>query len=209
MFKVYSNKFLKKLFDQNPIITNNKLIGFNNYLTNSRGISSISCKQEGLHPYFITGFSDGESYFYISIYRFNTMKAGWRIKLIFGISLHKKDLPLLNSIQYSLGGNGTIIKHRKDYVQFQVTSIKDLEVLINHFNNFPLITQKKADFELFKQAFEIIRNKEHLIPEGIKKLVAIKDSMNKGLSPQLKAAFLDVKSVKRPLVKSQEIKDPN
>nr|QBM09613.1 hypothetical protein [Dactylella sp.] len=209
IFKMYSNKFLNKLFVQNLTITNNKIIVFNKSLTNSRGISSISLNQESLHPYFITGFSDGESYFYISVYKFKSMRTGWRTKLIFGISLHKKDLPLLKSIQNSLGGIGTIIKHKKDSIQFQVTSNNDLQVLINHFDNFPLITQNLADFILFKQAFEVVKSKQHLTLEGIKKLVAIKNSMNKGLSDELKAAFPDLKLVKRPLVENQAIKDPN
>ena len=38
-------------------------------------------------------------------------------------------------------------------VKFSVVSIKDLAKLINHFDNYPLITQKRTDFELFKQVF--------------------------------------------------------
>jgi hypothetical protein len=45
--------------------------------------------------------------------------------------------------------------------------------------------------------------------EGLRKIVGIKASMNKGLSEELKAAFPDTISVPRPLVKDQEIKDPN
>jgi hypothetical protein len=44
--------------------------------------------------------------------------------------------------------------------------------------------------------------------EGFKKLLAIKASMNNGLSDQLKVAFSDV-TVERPLVPNQGISDPN
>jgi hypothetical protein len=44
--------------------------------------------------------------------------------------------------------------------------------------------------------------------EGFKKLLAIKASMNNGLSDQLKVAFPDIIPVPRPLVVDQEIKDP-
>jgi len=54
----------------------------------------------------------------------------------------------------------------------------------------------------------LVKHKEHLTIEGIKKLVAIKASINLGLSDKLKAAFLDVKPVKKPLVINQEIKNP-
>jgi len=51
-------------------------------------------------------------------------------------------------------------------------------------------------------------NKEHLTTEGIKKLVAIKASMNLGLSDELKKAFHSVEPVARPLVLDKKIKIP-
>jgi len=42
--------------------------------------------------------------------------------------------------------------------------------------------------------------------EGLEKIVAIKASMNKGLSPELKAAFPNITPMDRPLVKNQTIK---
>ena len=55
-------------------------------------------------------------------------------------------------------------------------NIKDLEVIgqckhlplrLNHFDCYPLITQKWSDYQLFKQeVFELIKRKEHLTMEG-------------------------------------------
>jgi len=45
-----------------------------------------------------------------------------------------------------------------------------------------LITKKKADFILFKKIIDLINNKEHLILEGSHKILAIKGSLNLGLS---------------------------
>lgn len=47
---------------------------------------------------------------------------------------------------------------------FDVNSQKELEVVINHFDKFPLITKKRADYLLFKRVFILIKNKEHLTP---------------------------------------------
>jgi hypothetical protein len=57
---------------------------------------------------------------------------------------------------------------------------EDLAVIINYFDKYPLISQKHADFSatLFKQAFNVILNKEHLTEDGPRKIVAIKASMN-------------------------------
>jgi hypothetical protein len=73
----------------------------------------------------------------------------------------------------------------------------------------PLITQKLADYELFKKALNCINEKEHLSTEGLYKIVAIKASMNKGLSDELKAAFPNITLVPRPNVLNQRIENPN
>lgn len=115
----------------------------------------------------------------------------------------------MQQIQLSLGGVGTIHKHGKDSIQFRVSSVKDLMVIIDHFEKYPLLTQKLADYFLFKQAFEIVKRKEHLTSEGLHKIVAIKASMNNGLTETLKSAFPGVIPVQRPVVVDQEIKDPH
>lgn len=84
---------------------------------------------------------------------------------------------------------GSISSHGKDAVQFRVSSIKDLQVIVDHFNNFPLITQKWSDFHLFKVAFELVKCKRHLTLEGLISIVSIKATMNLGLSEELEIAF--------------------
>jgi hypothetical protein len=107
-------------------------------------------------------------------------------------------------------GIGSISQNKnKDDVYYLVRSISDLEIIIKHFERYPLITQKRADYELFKQVFEIISNKKHLTIEGLEKLVAIKASMNRGLSEELKANFPNIIPVPRPSVLDQKIKNPN
>lgn len=51
--------------------------------------------------------------------------------------------------------------------------------------------------------------KKHLTSEGLAKIVALKASMNMGLSEELKAAFPDILPVSRPSVLNSEIKDPH
>ncbi len=49
---------------------------------------------------------------------------------------------------------------------------------------------------------------EHLTIEGLIKILALKASLNLGLSENLKVAFPNVIPVKRPLVEDQMIDDP-
>jgi|SRR5436305_1389589 len=164
---------------------------------------------KNMDPYFVTGFSDAEACFYLRISKNERYLIGWVVEISYQICLHKKDRVLLELIQTFFNGTGNITKLTKDSVQYRVTSIKDLAVIVEHFDMFPLITQKWADYQLFKQAFEIIKCKEHKTIEGLQKLVAIKASMNNDLSAALKAAFPDTIPAPRPLVMDQKVKDPN
>ena len=110
----------------------------------------ISLNQDLLNPYFITGFTDAEGTFIFLIRENSKLKIGWRVEARFSISLHKKDLALLQLIKNHLNGIGNINKERRNTVQYKVTTLQDLtNVIIPHFNKFPLITKKLANFELF------------------------------------------------------------
>jgi len=106
----------------------------------NRLYSTLSNNQ-ALNPWFITGYSDGESSFIISIYRDENTKLKWRVSAYFSIHVHIKDLPLLELIQKTLGV-GQVRKNNKNTVLFRVSNIQELQVIINHFKKYPLISAK-------------------------------------------------------------------
>ena len=59
------------------------------------------------------------------------------------------------------------------------------------------------------KVFYLIERQEHLTDEGFIKIVAIKASMNQGLSDEFKLAFPDVVPVSIPKVKNKKISDSN
>ena len=73
-------------------------------------------------------------------------------------------------------------------------------MVITHFDKYPLISKKRVDYELWKRVIVLIRNKEHLTPEGLLQIVSIRSAINLGLSDVLKAAFANVVSVDIPSV---------
>ena len=125
---------------------------------------SVIGVSRSLNPWWITGLVDGEGCFRISILEYKKYKTGFRVEPIFIIALHEKDRALLELIS-SFWGVGKIYKQGDDSIQYRVSSIKGLEVILNHFDKYPLKTQKLADYLLIKQAYELIKNKEHLTPE--------------------------------------------
>ena len=158
--------------------------------------------------FWITGFTDGEGSFHVSVIKNKNYKLGWQVEPCFKLTQHVRDKPVLKCIQ-NYFKVGSIYKHGPQTVQFRVQSIKELDTIINHFKMFPLMTKKCSDLKLFIMILEIMRRKEHLTQEGFIKIVAIKASMNRGLSEELKLAFPDVVPVVRPLVENPKIIDPN
>lgn len=133
------------------------------------------------------------------------------VQFKFKLGLHSKDLYLLNLLQEYLGGVGSIHSARnRDIVNYSIDSIKDLNKLILHLVKYPLLTQKAADYLLFKEAVELMNNKDHLTIEGLNKLVNIKASMNLGLSDMLKSEFAQHIPVERPVINYDNTTlDPN
>ena len=184
------------------------LIKVRNICKKVRYYSINSKTTNTINPYYVTGFTDGEGCFSISIYKDSRMLTGWQVKPVFKISLHNKDIALLKLIQ-SFFGVGKIYKHGKNSVELRVSGLKNLRVIIKHFDKYPLITKKLADYLLFKQAVDLVQEKAHLTKEGLLKLVSIKASLNWGLVEQFKESFPNIIPAIRPLIKSTEIKDFN
>jgi len=155
-----------------------------------------------LDPYFITGFADGESSFMIKVAKNKEYVFNYAILALFQVQIHKKDRGLLELIQAYFKGVGKIYEEG-NAVKYVVSSVEEVKIIINHFDKYPLITQKQADLELFKMAFKLILNKEHLTREGIKKIISIRASMNLGLTDSLKIAFPNIIPVLRPTIKSK------
>ena len=148
------------------------------------------------NPHFVTGFCDAESCFSLNIIKNPLFNLGWKITLVFSIHLHSKDIDILYLIQkFFCVGNVTL---HGNSAMFQVTKLKDLIIIIEHFKTYPLKTQKYADFILFKKSFDIINDKKHLTIEGLHDLISIRASLNKGLPERLKLSFPKINSTIRP-----------
>lgn len=194
-----------KIFDCNPMYGTHS-----RYIPNTKGIrymSTLVPQKCAINPGFLTGFIDAEGCFIIGISKDSKRTNGWIVALEFTVSLHEKEQVLLDDIR-SFFQVGTIKKGGNHLIKYQVRSITDLAIVIAHFDKYPLITKKWADYQLFKQAFEIVNRKEHLSFSGLDKIISLKASINKGLSDKLKEAFPKIIPIQRPLVKSPSNLDP-
>ena len=150
-----------------------------------------SFKKTKFYPLWVTGFIDAEGSFTVNIRKSPRSITGWSVEPKFTMGLHKRDRLILEQVKAFLGV-GNIYSKGSNAVQLCVQSIDKLEAVISHFDKYPLITKKRVDYELWKRVIVLIKNKEHLTPEGLLKIVSIRSTINLGLSNELKAAFSDV-----------------
>lgn len=113
-------------------------------------------------------------------------------------------------IQSYFGGIGVIEQQYQSMSNLRITSLKDIiNVIIPHFDKYPLISQKKADFILFKQVADLMNRKQHLTSEGVQEIVNLKAAINLGLTDVLTQAFPNTISSSRLLIRNEEIPNPN
>ena len=137
-----------------------------------------------LDPNWVTGFTDAEGCFTIKTQYNLNLKTKWRIRPVFSITLNKKDLSLLIIIQnyFKVG----YISKNKNMVIYAVDSIREVDVIINHFDKYSLITQKLSDYLIFKESFNLIKQKEHLTDKGLLEIMTLKGNLNLGIPENIK-----------------------
>ncbi|KAG0122972.1 putative homing endonuclease [Tuber indicum] len=181
----------------NKYILQGYLFGQQNCYVSTTSINTSSSSVPILDPFYITGLVDDPK-----------RTVGYVITVAFELSLYNKDIYILKGLQ-AYFGVGKIYKNADNMMHYKVSSIKDLQkVVIPHFEKYPLVTQKRADFEILKCVIGIL-NKGPLTSEDLKQIINLKASLNKGLPDKLKVDFPDIISVCRPPVKFLGIPDSN
>lgn len=180
---------------------------FNNILkySSQKFYHSPAICSNSIHPWALTGLTDAEGTFVVKVSKSAKSRLGRRIEVSFEMELHKKDEAVLNQIRSYFGNIGSVRKRKtRNICVFKVTSLNAiLTKIIPHFDEYPLITQKKGDYLLFKQVALIMRYKEHLTEAGFQKIINIRASINWGLNSNLKTNFPLFTSVPRPIVENQ------
>lgn len=94
---------------------------------------------------------------------------------------------------------GRIGKERNGCCDFVIGSLDQIVTkVIPHFDKYPLKTNKYSDYLLFKEVVMIMQRGEHLTAEGLQKIINIRASLNKGLTPLLAEAFPKSVASSRP-----------
>ena len=144
-------------------------------------------QQERLNASWIVGFTDGEGCFHISINKMPKMSLGWQVLPEFRIVQHEKDEAVLHRIKYYFGFGDIEINNRDENATrkgFRVRGLENLNKIVNFFNENPLQSSKRKNFEIFSQVIQLMNNKKHLSKEGLDKIAILISKMNR--KPKLK-----------------------
>lgn len=112
----------------------------------------------------------------------------------FEINLHSKDIEILNRIKDYFGVGSVTTRVDKNISVNRVTRLEDLvRVIIPHFTDYPLITQKYSDFVLWSKVIDLMVSKQHLNPIGFNSVLSYYAKINRGVSPKVLLAFPEIK----------------
>ena len=150
-----------------------------------RGNTSLETKLEVNEqikdPNWLAGFVDGDGCFAIEAYTSPEYKLGTNVGLSFQIVQHSRDKNLLESFASYLGCGRYVSRRNEEGGAFVVKNFNDIESkIIPFFDKYPLKSNKAKDFEDFKLAAQIIKEKRHLTQEGLDEILQIRSGMNRG-----------------------------
>lgn len=130
-------------------------------------------------PSYLSGYTDGEGCFCISVNRCLRNRVGWEVRPSFSVSQNNDRAEVLNIFQ-NYFGTGSIRPDRSDKtLKYEVRSIKILiEKVIPHFERFPLFSEKQKSFLLFKRLCQMVYYKSHLTNAGLREIVFLAGKMN-------------------------------
>lgn len=173
--------------------------------------STKSSNKLQLHPWFVTGYTDGEGSFSIRTRKKLNSSLGYQVSLVFSIVAEENplNLILLERIQDYFNGEGSMSKSGNMY-SYEISSLNALNIVREHFEKYPLQTTKYVHFKLWCEVLDIMEKKEHLTPEGFKKILSIKSVFPKGLSSSLLEDYPNIVPINKPVfVPGKDKLDPN
>lgn len=114
-------------------------------------------------PLWLAGFAEGESCFFIRVYKSAKSKQGSAVQLALITTQHSRDKELLNTIAQFLECGRVEVRSNGCACDFIVNSIKDFRnKIIPYFSKYPLLGTKSLNFHDFVKVFDLMNTKKHL-----------------------------------------------
>ena len=141
-------------------------------------------QQERLNDY-LSGYVDGEGSFHVAVQRNPSTRFGWQLVPEFHVSQNPERASVLYLLQSQLGcgrvqrnaGEG---KRDKSLVLVVRKRTDLLTKVIPFFEQYPILSEKRLEFETFAHVVRAMDRKEHLTQDGFNHLLQLSIQMNGG-----------------------------
>ena len=127
---------------------------------------------------YLTGFTDGEGSFNVSIRHHPGYALKWKTSLTFNVSQNgEKALKLFKKV-FKCG----YVRKRSDGIHyFEIVKFQDIvDKVIPFFEKFKLRSEKTEDFNKFHKIANLMRKGSHLNQKGLINILEIRKTMNRG-----------------------------
>ena len=154
---------------------------------NSENVLGADNQQERLNLRWVAGFVDGEGCFHIGINRLPKRTLGQQVLPEFRVVQHQRDELLLYRLKDFFGFGNVVVNHG-DRKEFRVRGLENLQEIVKFFNQNPLQTSKRDDFEIFSKVLQFMKDGEHLKKEGLQKIADLASKTNRKVTRNLESS---------------------
>ena len=128
---------------------------------------------------YISGYVDGEGCFTVSFSPRRKLRMGWEVRPSFSVSQNADRAEVLSAI-YTYFGYGGFRPDRSDKtLKYEVRNLASLLTrVIPHFEQYPLMSSKRRDFETFATICKLLEGRKHLSREGLREIAGLAVTMN-------------------------------
>jgi hypothetical protein len=141
-----------------------------------------------LDPFYISGFCDAESCFSLNL------DNKFHPRFSFSIGLNIKDKELIYQINSFFHNTRSRITFYSPHNEIRLT-FDNLDLINNliilHFDSYPLFGTKLVDYELFNMGINMINTGDYKTSDGLRKFGEIALSMNEGYKKIIIKLFPD------------------
>ena len=132
-----------------------------------------------LDAQWIVGFVDGEGCFHVGINPHPEMSAGFQVLPEFTVVQHERDIQVLHALK-AFFGCGVVRRNNGDRMAWRVRGHENLSKhIVTFFEKHPLKSRKRVDFIKFREIVMLMNRGEHLTREGVERIRAITEQMNR------------------------------
>ena len=140
--------------------------------------------------HYFAGFVDGEGSFNVSLRNKADYKHKWQVCPCLNVS--QRDITILTKMKRYFGC-GKIKKRKDGLFMYEVCNyVMIAERIIPFFRKYGFLSAtKKTNFSIFCQIVQIM-NGEHLTEDGLKRIIQLREKLNKGAGRKRKYCFENV-----------------